>query len=267
MRLAHGRPFSSLDKQLPCVTGQLGVMLMITGETRQLQGELSATVAIAESDKRLYLRIKRLMDIVLSSILLMLLSPLLLLVTLLIKLDSSGPVIFRQPRIGKDGDPFTMLKFRSMRQDADPLVHQEHMRRLIRGGASGNPGGDKSGDGGEIAGKLPNDARVTMVGKIIRKTSLDELPQFFNILKGEMSLVGPRPSLPYEVEMWKDWHMRRLEVLPGMASLWVVRGRADIPFDDQVRLDIEYIENQSLWLDIKILLQTPWAMLSGRGAG
>ena len=106
-----------------------------------------------------------------------------------------------------------------------------------------------------------------MVGKIIRKTSLDELLQFFNILNGEMSLVGPRPSLPYEVEMWKDWHMRRLEVLPGMASLWVVRGRADIPFDDQVRMDIEYIEHQSLWLDIKILLQTPWAVLSGRGAG
>lgn len=240
---------------------------MITGETRQLQRELPAAVAVAERDRHLYLQIKRLMDIVLSSILLMLLSPLLLLIALLIKLDSSGPVIFRQARIGKDGKPFTMLKFRSMRQDADPRVHQEHMRRLIRGtDASGNPGGDESGDSGERAGKLSNDARVTRVGKIIRKTSLDELPQLFNILKGEMSLLGPRPSLPYEVELYNDWHMRRLEVLPGMASLWLVRGRADIPFDDQVRLDIEYIENQSLWLDLKILLQTVPAVLSGRGA-
>jgi len=240
---------------------------MITGETRQLQWELPAAVAVAERDRHLYLRIKRLMDIVLSSILLMLLSPLLLLIALLIKLDSSGPVIFRQTRIGKDGKPFTMLKFRSMRQDADPRVHQEHMRRLIRGAdSSGNPGGDESDDVGGRAGKLPNDGRVTRVGRIIRKTTLDELPQLFNILKGEISLVGPRPSLPYEVEMFKSWHMRRLEVLPGMASLWVVRGRADILFDDQVRLDIEYIENQSLWLDLKILLQTVPAVLSGRGA-
>jgi len=240
---------------------------MIAGETRRLQLELPAAVAVAERDKRLYLWIKRLMDIVLASILLVLLSPVLLLIALAIKLDSSGPAIFRQTRIGKDRKPFTMLKFRSMQQDADSRVHQEHMRRLILGGTSGNPGGDKSGTGGERAGKLCHDTRVTMVGKIIRKTSLDELPQVFNILNGDMSLVGPRPSLPYEVEMWKDWYIRRLEVLPGMASPWVVRGRADIPFDDQVRMDIEYIEHQSLWLDIKILLQTPWAVLSGRGAG
>ena len=105
------------------------------------------------------------------------------------------------------------------------------------------------------------------MGRIIRKTTVDELPQLFNVLRGEMSLVGPRPPLPYEVGMYEDWHIRRLEVLPGMASPWVVRGRADIPFDDQVRMDIEYIENRSLWLDVRILMQTPWAVISGKGAG
>jgi len=216
----------------------------------------------------MYFWCKRCMDIVLSLLFLIITLPLFLLIALLIKVDSPGPVIFRQTRIGKDGKPFTFVKFRSMRQDANPQVHQEHMRRVIRGAdTSGNPGGEDSGDGGERAGKLSNDARVTRVGRIIRKTTLDELPQLLNVLKGEMSLVGPRPPLPYEMEMYEDWHMRRLKVLPGMASLWVVRGRADIPFDDQARMDIEYIENQSLWLDTKILLQTPWAVVSGGGAG
>lgn len=240
----------------------------VAGEMRWPQTHLSDPAVVAEHDKRLYLRNKRLMDIVLSCILLILLSPLFLLIALLIKLDSPGPVVFKQTRIGKDGKPFTFLKFRSMRQDADPRVHQEHMHRLIRGGdTSDNPGSGDSTDDGKRAGKLSNDGRVTRVGKMIRKTTLDELPQLFNILKGEMSLVGPRPPLPYEMEMYEDWHMRRLEVLPGMASLWVLRGRAAIPFDDQVRMDIEYIKNQSLWLDIKILLQTPWAVLSEKGAG
>jgi len=227
-----------------------------------------ASSARIHEEKRMYFWCKRCMDIVLSLLFLIITLPLFLLIALLIKVDSPGPVIFRQTRIGKDGKPFTFVKFRSMRQDANPQVHQEHMRRVIRGAdASGNPGGDNSGDDGERAGKLSNDARVTRVGRIIRKTTLDELPQLLNVLKGEMSLVGPRPPLPYEMEMYEDWHMRRLKVLPGMASLWVVRGRADIPFDDQARMDIEYIENQSLWLDTKILLQTPWAVLSGGGAG
>ncbi len=226
---------------------------------------LSAQKASKVPVRRWYLLAKRIFDVVGSLILLALLSPLLLIIAIAIKLDSPGPLIFKQTRIGKGGKPFTFLKFRSMRQDADPRVHQEYMRRLIR--EAGNPGGEGCGNSGEKAGKLSNDGRITRLGKIIRKTTLDELPQIFNILKGEMSLVGPRPPMPYEVEMYEEWHKRRLEVLPGMSSLWVVRGRAELPFEDQARLDIEYIENQSLWLDIKILLQTPWAVISGKGAG
>jgi lipopolysaccharide/colanic/teichoic acid biosynthesis glycosyltransferase len=222
------------------------------------------TAAGHACDRRPYPWIKRLLDVVLSFVLLMLGAPLLLLLAALIKLDSRGPVIFRQTRVGAGGKRFTMLKFRSMKRDADPRVHEEHMRRLICGTrTTGHP----RGNGGERAGKLCNDARVTRVGKFIRKTSLDELLQLFNVLKGEMSLVGPRPSLPYAVEMYEDWHMGRLAVLPGLTSLWAVRGRADVPFDDQVRMDLEYIANQSIWLDVKILFQTPGAMLSGKGAG
>jgi len=234
----------------------------------QAQQQCLIRLGCTQRQRWLYSACKRLLDVVVASSMLILSLPLMLLIAVLIKLDSPGPVIFRQTRIGRDGKPFTILKFRSMRQDADPRVHQEHMYRLIRGvkATDGSQVCD-SPNGGKRAGKLSNDPRVTRVGRILRKTTLDELPQLFNVLKGEMSLVGPRPPLPYEVEMYTEWHMRRLEALPGMTSLWVVRGRADIPFDDQTRMDIEYIENQSLWLDLKILLKTPLALLSGKGAG
>jgi lipopolysaccharide/colanic/teichoic acid biosynthesis glycosyltransferase len=246
---------------------RLGSVAGGAGELDRSPHSLASTILTGERDKRRYLRIKRVMDVVLSCLLLMLLSPLLLLAAIFIKLDSPGPVIFRQTRIGKQGKPFTFLKFRSMRQDADPRAHQEHMRTLIRGTDTSGPGSDDSRSSGDRAGKLCRDGRVTRVGRFIRKTSVDELPQLFNVLRGEMSLAGPRPPLPYEVGIYEDWHMRRLEVMPGITSLWAVRGRADIPFDDQVRMDIEYIENRSLWLDVRILMQTPWAVISGKGAG
>jgi len=206
--------------------------------------------------------VKRAFDLMTASVLLVVLSPLFLLIALLIRLDSPGPALYRQERIGENGRPFTMLKFRSMVRDADPRVHQEYVTDLIRRNVSPQA---QSGRGGHL--KPQQDPRVTRVGRIIRKASLDELPQLFNVLRGEMSLVGPRPALAYEVAVYKEWHRRRLSALPGITGLWQVVARNQVSFDDMVRLDIEYIEHQSLWYDISILLRTPWAVLTGRGAG
>ncbi len=207
--------------------------------------------------------VKRAFDVVVASLLLAISSPLFLLVALLIKLDSRGPVFYRQERIGENGQPFTMLKFRSMVQDADPRVHEAYVTDLIRRNVSPS----QAPGGGRAVLKQQGDPRVTRVGRILRKTSIDELPQLVNVLRGEMSLVGPRPALAYEVAVYKDWHHRRLAALPGITGLWQIKGRNQVSFDDMVRLDIEYIERQSLWYDISILLRTPWAVLTGRGAG
>lgn len=206
---------------------------------------------------------KRAFDVAVASLALIVLSPLLLLIALLIKLDSRGPVLYEQERIGQHGRPFRMLKFRSMYQDADADVHRAYVTDLIRHNRS--PG---QLDGAGRAGlKQTQDHRVTRVGRIIRKVSLDEMPQLLNVVRGEMSLVGPRPPLAYEVALYQDWHRRRLEAVPGITGLWQVAGRNQVSFDDMVRLDIEYIARQSLRYDIAILLRTPWAMLTGRGAG
>jgi exopolysaccharide biosynthesis polyprenyl glycosylphosphotransferase len=204
--------------------------------------------------------LKRAFDTVAISLGIILISPLLVLIAILIKLDSPGPVFFRQQRIGENGRAFTMVKFRSMKTENDASAHRQHVAKLIQENLSAEQMGDKSL-------KLEDDPRITRVGKFIRKTSLDELPQLFNVLRGEMSLVGPRPPLPYEVELYQDWHKRRLEAIPGITGLWQVAGRNRVSFDEMVRMDLEYIEHQSLWLDIKILLQTPLAVISGRGAG
>ncbi len=206
--------------------------------------------------------VKRAFDVTVASLLLVVFSPLFLLIALLIRLDSPGPALYRQERIGENGRPFTMFKFRSMVQDADPRVHEAYVTDLIRRNVS-----PQAENGGRAVLKQQQDPRVTRVGRIIRKTSLDELPQLFNVLRGEMSLVGPRPALAYEVAVYKDWHRRRLAALPGITGLWQTVGRNQVSFDDMVRLDIEYIERQSLWFDIAILLRTPWAVLTGRGAG
>jgi exopolysaccharide biosynthesis polyprenyl glycosylphosphotransferase len=205
--------------------------------------------------------LKRAMDLILSSIGLCLSLPLFLIVALSIKLDSRGPVIFKQERIGKDGKRFTFYKFRSMQWNADEVPHRNYVEALITGFAPNN-----SRENDSQVHKFVDDPRITRVGRFLRKTSIDELPQLFNVLKGDMSLVGPRPPIPYEVEQYKDWHRKRLAVKPGLTGLWQVSGRSMLNFDEMVALDIEYIENYSLWLDIKIILRTIPAVLSARGA-
>ncbi len=204
--------------------------------------------------------IKRAVDLVGSLFLLVALSPLLALIAVLVTLGSPGPVFFRQPRIGHMMKRFTMLKFRTMQVDADPKLHQEFVSRFIR--SSG-----KVDEPGATLFKLTGDPRVTPIGRLLRKTSLDELPQLWNVLRGEMSLIGPRPPLPYELVEYKLWHRRRLvEAKPGITGLWQVAGRSRTTFDEMVRLDLRYARGRSFWTDIKILLATPAAVISGKGA-
>lgn len=206
---------------------------------------------------------KRGMDILGSLLLLALLSPVFFLVAAAIKLTSKGPILFRQERFGEHGIPFTFLKFRSMYINNDSRQHQEYVRKLIAGQAVKHP----TNSTGEGIFKLTNDPRITPVGNFLRHTSLDELPQFLNVLRGDMSLVGPRPPVPYEVEAYATWHWRRLlEAKPGITGLWQVNGRSRVGFNDMVRLDLRYARNCSPWLDLKILLQTPKAVITGNGA-
>jgi len=201
---------------------------------------------------------KRAIDIFVSSFAIILLSPVFLLISAAVKLTSKGPIFFKQKRVGQYGRRFTFLKFRSMKCGNDPLIHQDYVRRFI------------SGDIGEAQGvtyKITKDPRLTPIGSFLRKCSLDELPQLINVLRGEMSLVGPRPAIPYEIDFYQVWHRTRfLEVKPGITGLWQVTGRSKTTFDDMVRLDLRYARQWSLWLDIKILLCTPRAVLSGEGA-
>ena len=201
--------------------------------------------------------VKRAIDLAGSLVALILLSPLYALIAIAIKLTSKGPILFKQDRVGEYGIRFSCLKFRSMYYKNDAKIHQEYVRGLIAGKHDGT---------GNIY-KIKDDPRVTPVGKFLRKTSLDELPQFFNVLKGEMSLVGPRPPIPYEVEAYEIWHRRRfLEAKPGITGLWQVEGRSKTKFDEMVRLDLRYVKTWSPWLDIKILLRTPAAVFRGDGA-
>jgi lipopolysaccharide/colanic/teichoic acid biosynthesis glycosyltransferase len=213
---------------------------------------------------RKFLRVvKRVMDVVGSTCALTILAPLFVAIALAIKMTSKGPVFYRQVRVGQRGVPFVCLKFRSMYLDSDPSVHKDFVRNLIAGRAEVTA---SNGDGKFIY-KLTEDSRVTTVGKMLRRMSLDELPQFFNALKGEMSLVGPRPAISYEVDAYDIWHRSRLiEAKPGITGLWQVNGRSRVKFDDMVRLDLQYARTWSPWLDLKILIQTPKAMFSGEGA-
>jgi lipopolysaccharide/colanic/teichoic acid biosynthesis glycosyltransferase len=216
-----------------------------------------------ENGGRAFSVIKRMMDVIGSAIGLLLSAPLLLAIAVAIRFSSKGPVFFRQLRVGRYGTPFVFLKFRSMYTDNDAQVHKRYVKELIAGQV-----GTSSSDGG-AAGvyKITNDPRVTRVGAFLRRTSMDELPQLWNVLKGEMSLVGPRPAIPYEVEAYQTWHRRRvLEAKPGITGLWQVSGRSRVKFDDMVRLDVRYALVRSVWLDIKILLLTPKSVVCGDGA-
>jgi len=213
--------------------------------------------------KRLPLVIKRAIDIVGSGALLLMLSPFLAAIVALIKLTSKGPVIYKQERLGQFGARFNCLKFRTMYTNNDPKIHQEYVQQFI----AGKDGLDKSGGTGAPVYKLVKDPRITFIGSFLRKTSLDELPQFWNVLRGDMSLVGPRPPVPYEFEVYDIWHRRRvLEVRPGVTGLWQVSGRNRTRFDEMVRLDLRYTQNWSIWLDLKILMATPKAVFNGGGA-
>lgn len=215
-----------------------------------------------DQTRRAFGALKRIMDVVGSTLALLLAAPVFLAIAIAIKATSKGPVFFQQRRIGQHGKPFVFLKFRSMYVGNNAGVHKEYVKRLIAGKAERHSNGN--GDG---VFKLTKDPRITPVGAFLRSTSLDELPQFINVLKGEMSLVGPRPPIPYEVEAYDFWHRRRvLEAKPGITGLWQVSGRSRVTFDEMVRLDLRYARTWSPWMDIKILLRTPGAVLLGEGA-
>lgn len=207
--------------------------------------------------------IKRAMDVVGSLVGLTLFAPLFAAIAVAIKVTSKGPIFFKQERVGEHGRPFIFLKFRSMHTNNDERVHKQWFDNFVSGQAKLHK---TAGNGGGVF-KMTVDPRVTRIGRILRRTSLDELPQFINVLKGEMSLVGPRPPIPYEVDSYQTWHRGRiLEAKPGLTGLWQVSGRSRVTFDEMVRLDLQYARTWSLWLDIKILLQTPRAVLFGDGA-
>lgn len=210
--------------------------------------------------KKLSLVIKKCIDVAGSLTALILCLPVLALIAVAIKLTSKGPILFRQQRIGQYGKPFTFLKFRSMCVNNDSTGHREYVTRFI----AGHPEPTSSEARKPFVYKITADPRVTPIGRLLRRSSLDELPQLFNVLSGEMSLVGPRPPVPYEFQCYDVWHRgRMLEAKPGITGLWQVEGRSSVPFDEMVRLDIRYARSWSLWLDIKILLKTPRAVFLG----
>lgn len=218
----------------------------------------------------MYFLLKRCLDLSLAIALLVMLSPLMALIALCIRLDSPGPALFVQERVGVRRHAahgrtiwklrhFRLLKFRSMFRDADQAVHRAYIEAFVEGDLT-------TPESGEHTYKLVRDPRVTRLGRFLRKTSLDELPQLINVVRGDMSLVGPRPVPTYEVAQYKSWHYERLSALPGLTGIWQVRGRCRVPFNEMVRMDIDYARSQSLWVDLKILMLTIPAVLGGHGA-
>jgi lipopolysaccharide/colanic/teichoic acid biosynthesis glycosyltransferase len=234
-------------------------------------------LATETNSKALYFICKRVFDIVVVSLSLVFLLPLMLVMAILIKLDSPGPAVFRQERVTarrrvRNGQvvwertPFTIYKFRTMKADAKSTLHRQFIVAYIAGDEAKMAELTSAKKAEDAKYKLTDDPRVTRVGNFLRKTSLDELPQLWNILMGDMSLVGPRPPIPYEVELYLYHHLERLTTIPGMTGWWQVKGRSSTSFEEMVRLDVEYIQNQSLWLDLKIIFGTVTAVLAARGA-
>lgn len=215
-----------------------------------------------EESRKFALGVKRAIDVAGSAAALLVLAPVFGAVALAVKLSSKGPILFKQERLGQLGRKFTVLKFRSMRTDCDAKIHEDYVKQFIAGQVEGAAQNRQ-----KPVFKLQADPRVTPIGHFLRRTSLDEIPQFWNVLVGNMSLVGPRPPVVYEYAAYELWHRRRvLEIKPGITGLWQVEGRSRTRFDDMVRLDLKYARAWSVWLDIKILLQTPGAVLTGEGA-
>ncbi|MET0558368.1 MAG: sugar transferase [Solirubrobacterales bacterium] len=230
------------------------------GLTREAQPEATEAAAVA-TEPRWQAVARRALDLVFSAALIAIFSPLLVGTAIAIRLDSRGSAFFRQRRVGLGQKEFTLYKFRSMRLDADPKGHREYVTALIKGQAEAAPESDR-----KSLYKLAVDDRITPVGRWIRRWSIDELPQLFNVVLGNMSLVGPRPAISYEVDEYPTWYLRRFSVKPGMTGLWQVSGRNERTYEEMVRLDVEYAERRSIWLDISILFRTPLTVLSRKGA-
>jgi exopolysaccharide biosynthesis polyprenyl glycosylphosphotransferase len=265
---AGPQPRSSSDELLTRLRGELAgrlepefvSLLSIRLDLESCSDATASPAALAEARALVSDGAKRILDIVGSLGMLVVLAPILLVIAAAVKLTSPGPVLFRQERVGQRGRSFTMLKFRTMHAHADRSIHEQYVTQFIRANGA-------SDVRSQPMCKMVNDPRITRVGRFLRKTSLDELPQFWNVLVGEMSLVGPRPPLPYEVAKYRRWHLRRIRLVkPGITGLWQVNGRSRTTFDEMVRLDLQYVRTQSLWTDIKILAATPRAVISGKGA-
>jgi lipopolysaccharide/colanic/teichoic acid biosynthesis glycosyltransferase len=225
-------------------------------EAHELRREQTLDQTVGES--RWQALVRRSFDVAFALVTVVLLSPLLLALTLAIRISSPGPALFRQRRVGHGQREFTLFKFRSMRSDADPRGHREYVTALIKG--------QQANGGRKDLYKLAVDDRITPVGRWIRKWSLDELPQLFNVIAGDMALVGPRPAIAYEVEEYPGWYLKRFAVKPGLTGLWQVSGRNERTYEEMVRLDIEYAERRSLLLDLSILARTPLTVIARRGA-
>ena len=243
-------------------------------DAKNLAGDTLLLPTSQTLERSFYYFSKRAIDIVIAFIALVVLSPFILLIAILIRLDSPGPALFIQKRVGGkqeilDGKViwkqvlFPCYKFRSMIPQADPSIHQAYIKTLIENSESAQL---PFQNGNQEIKKLTYDDRVTRLGHILRRTSLDELPQFWNVLIGNMSVVGPRPAIPYEVEMYKPWYLRRLDSKPGITGLWQISGRSTLDFDEMMKLDIQYVEEQSFKMDLMIILKTPLVILSRKGA-